>query len=66
MIAILGRRREMDMRQKTDGMKTKRLDRARLPLRSGDARILVIWTDLRLHYKARTKGDDHGYTVSDP
>ena len=54
------------MRQKTDGMKTKRLDRARLPLRSGDARILVIWTDLRLHYKARTKGDDHGYTVSDP
>jgi hypothetical protein len=48
------------MRQKTDDMKIKRLGRARLLVKISDACILVIWTELRLHHKARTKGDDHG------
>ena len=53
------------MRQKPDGMKITRLGHACPLVKTGDARIQVIWTVLRLH-GARTKGDDHGYTVSDP
>ena len=54
------------MRRMTDGMKIMRLGHGYLPVRTGDARIQVVRTDLRLRRKARTKGDDHGYSASDP
>lgn len=54
------------MRRKTDGTKITRLGYACLRVETGDARILVVWTDLCLHHKAHTKGDDHGYSASDP